>query len=69
MSKSRGSWLLTWFFSHSLMTDHDMTLIDLTYLLVAAESTMIWRTGKVNLAERSTSETSMNIENGNIRSP
>ncbi|KAL7616269.1 hypothetical protein Lser_V15G00998 [Lactuca serriola] len=51
------------------VTDHDMTLIDLTYLLVAAESAMIWRTGKTNLIERSTSQTSMDIDNGSIGSP
>ena len=28
------------------MMDHDMTLIDLTYLIIVAESEMIWRTGK-----------------------
>ena len=51
------------------MTDHDMTLIDLTYLLIAAESTMIWRTGQANLIGRSISQTSMDIDNGNIGSP
>lgn len=50
------------------VTDHDMTLINLTYLLVAAESTMIWRTGRANLIGRSTSQTSMDIDDGNIGS-
>ena len=51
------------------MTGYDMTLIDLTYLLFAAESTMIWRTGQANLIGRSIFQTSMDIDNGNIRSP
>ena len=51
------------------MTDHDMTLNDLTYLLVAAESAMIWSTGKANLIGRSTSHASMDIGNRNIESP
>ena len=46
-----------------------MTLNDLTYLLDAAESTMIWSTGKANLIGRSTSQTSMDIDNGNIGNP
>ncbi|KAL7610559.1 hypothetical protein Lser_V15G14465 [Lactuca serriola] len=37
------------------MMDHDVTLIDLTYLLIAAKSTMIWHTGKANLTGKSTS--------------
>ena len=44
--------------------DYDMTLNDLIYLLGAAESAMIWNTGKANLIRRSTSQTSMDIENG-----
>ncbi|KAL7612714.1 hypothetical protein Lser_V15G06117 [Lactuca serriola] len=36
------------------MTDRDMTLIDLAYLLIAAKSTMIWRTCHANLIGRST---------------
>ncbi|KAL7617183.1 hypothetical protein Lser_V15G04127 [Lactuca serriola] len=51
------------------MTDRDMSLIDLTYLLVATESTMILRTGNANFIGRSTSQTSMDIDNGNIGSP
>ena len=46
---------------------HDVTLIDLTYLLIAAESAKIWRTGQENLSGRSTSQTSMDI--GDTRSP
>ena len=49
--------------------DHDMTLIYLTYLLVAFESAMIWHTGKANLIGRSTSQTYMDIDNGNIGRP
>ncbi|KAL7609207.1 hypothetical protein Lser_V15G09917 [Lactuca serriola] len=49
------------------MMDHDVTLIDLTYLLIAAESTMIWRVGQVNLYGESNSQTSM--DTGNIGSP
>ncbi|KAL7594051.1 hypothetical protein Lser_V15G33801 [Lactuca serriola] len=51
------------------MIDHDMTLNDLTYLLDAAESEMIWSTGKTNFIGRSTSKTYMDIDNGNIGSP
>ena len=51
------------------MTDHDMTLNDLTYLLDDAESTIIWSTGKANFIGRSTSQTSMDIDNGNIGNP
>ena len=43
-----------------------MTLNDLIYLLGATESTMIWSTGRANLIRRSTSQTSMDFENGNI---
>ncbi|KAL7607955.1 hypothetical protein Lser_V15G09800 [Lactuca serriola] len=51
------------------MEDHDMTLIDLTYLLIVAESTMIWSTGQVNLIGRSIYQTSMDIDNGGNGSP
>ena len=51
------------------MIDHNVTLIDLTYLLIVAESEMIWRTGNANLIGISTSQTSMDIDIGNIRSP
>ena len=43
-----------------------MTLNGLIYLFGATESTMIWSTGKENLIGRSTSQTSMDIHNGNI---
>ena len=46
-----------------------MTYIDLTYLLIGVESTMIWRTGKAALTSRSISQTSMDIEDDNIGSP
>ena len=49
------------------MMDHDVTLIDLTYLLIAAESAMIWRAGQANLSGESNSQTSM--DTGNIGSP
>ena len=49
--------------------DRDVTLIDLTYLFIVDESAMIWRTGKENLIRISTFQTSMDIENGNIKSP
>ena len=54
------------FFWDYYVTDHDLTLNDLTYLLVVAKSTMIWRTSKAILIGRSTSQTFMDIENGNI---
>ena len=49
------------------MMNHDVTLIDLTYMLIAAESTMIWRTGKAKLIGGSSFQTSMDIGNGNER--
>ncbi|KAL7583542.1 hypothetical protein Lser_V15G45948 [Lactuca serriola] len=48
------------------MMDHDVTLIDLTYLLIAAESAMIWRANQENLSGESNSQTSM--DTGNIGS-
>ncbi|KAL7593477.1 hypothetical protein Lser_V15G33743 [Lactuca serriola] len=51
------------------MMDHDVILIDLTYLLIAAESAMIWRAGQANLSGESNSQTSMDIENGDIGDP
>ena len=49
------------------MMEHDVTLIDLTYLLIAAKSTMIGCAGQANLVGQSNSFTSMDI--GNIGSP
>ena len=49
------------------MMNHDVTLIDLTYMLIVAESTMIWRTGKAKLIGGSAFQTSMDIGNGNER--
>ncbi|KAL7611091.1 hypothetical protein Lser_V15G12323 [Lactuca serriola] len=49
------------------MMDHDVALIDLTYLLIAAESAMIWHAGQANLSGESNSQTSM--DTGNIGSP
>ncbi|KAL7585584.1 hypothetical protein Lser_V15G45422 [Lactuca serriola] len=51
------------------MANHDVTVIDLTYLLIAAESAMIWSTGQANFSRRSISQTSMDIDNGHIGSP
>ena len=48
------------------MMDHDVTLMNLTYLLIADESEMIWRTSQANLSGESKSQTSMDIENGDI---
>ncbi|KAL7606519.1 hypothetical protein Lser_V15G18599 [Lactuca serriola] len=50
------------------MTDDDITLIDLAYLLIATESAMIWRNDQANMIERSTSQATMNIGN-DIDSP
>ncbi|KAL7584777.1 hypothetical protein Lser_V15G44118 [Lactuca serriola] len=49
------------------MMDHDVAFIDLTYFLIAAESAMIWRTGRANFSGKSISQPSMG--NGNIGSP
>ncbi|KAL7583214.1 hypothetical protein Lser_V15G42256 [Lactuca serriola] len=49
------------------MINHDMTLIDFTYLLVAIESTMTWRTREAKLICGSAFQTSMDIVNGNER--
>lgn len=51
------------------MTDHDMTLMDLSYLLIVAESEMIWCNSQENMDGRSISQTSMDMDNGNIGSP
>ncbi|KAL7583318.1 hypothetical protein Lser_V15G44084 [Lactuca serriola] len=48
------------------MMDHNVTLIDLTYLLIAAESAMIWRAGQANFSGESNSQITM--DTGNIRS-
>nr|KAJ0225307.1 hypothetical protein LSAT_V11C100002500 [Lactuca sativa] len=39
------------------MMEHDVTLIDLTYLLIATESSMIWRAGQTNLLVNQTPTT------------
>ena len=36
------------------MMDHDDNLIDLTYMLIAAESEMIWQSNGAYLSEKST---------------
>ena len=48
------------------MMHHDVTLIDLTYLLIDVESAMIWRAGQANLSGESNSQTVMGT--GNIGS-
>ncbi|XP_052621399.1 uncharacterized protein LOC128127092 [Lactuca sativa] len=40
------------------MMNHDDNLIDLTYMLIAAESEMIWRSNGVYLLEKSTNHAS-----------
>ncbi|KAL7617454.1 hypothetical protein Lser_V15G04196 [Lactuca serriola] len=55
------------FIGEYYMMDHDVTLIDLTYLLIAAESAMIWRASQANLSGESNSQNSM--DTGNIGSP
>ena len=49
------------------MMNRDMTLIDLTYMLIDAESAMVWRSRKAKLIGESTFKTSMDIDNGNER--
>ncbi|KAL7591900.1 hypothetical protein Lser_V15G34942 [Lactuca serriola] len=49
------------------MMNYDVTLIDLTYMLIAAESAMIWRNRKAKLIGESAFETSTDIDNGNER--
>ncbi|KAL7600671.1 hypothetical protein Lser_V15G25357 [Lactuca serriola] len=51
------------------MMDHDVTLIGITYLLIAVESAMIWCAGQANLSGESNSQTSMDIENDDIGDP
>lgn len=48
------------------MMDHDVTLIDLTYLLIVVQSAMIWRASQANLFGESNSQTAM--DTGNIGS-
>ncbi|KAL7603819.1 hypothetical protein Lser_V15G20245 [Lactuca serriola] len=50
------------------VTDHDMALIDLAYLLIVVELTMIWRNDQANMIGRSTSQAAMNMSN-DIDSP
>ena len=49
------------------MMNRDVTLIDLTYMLIAAESAMVWRNRKAKLIGGSAFKTSMDIDNGNER--
>ena len=45
------------------VTDHEMTLMDLAYLLIVVESAMIWRNDQANMIGRSTSQDAVNIGN------
>ena len=49
------------------MMNRDVTLIDLTYMLIAAESEMFWHNGKAKLIGESSFKTSTDIDNGNER--
>ncbi|KAL7609045.1 hypothetical protein Lser_V15G11076 [Lactuca serriola] len=49
------------------MMNYDVTLIDLTYMLIAAESVMVWHNGKAKLIGESAFQTSLDIDNGNER--
>ena len=49
------------------MMNCNVTLIDLTYMLIAAESAMVWRNRKAKLIGESAFKTSMDIDNGNER--
>ena len=49
------------------MMNYDVTLIDLTYMLIAAESAMVWCNRKAKLIGESAFKTSMDIDNDNER--
>ncbi|KAL7587839.1 hypothetical protein Lser_V15G36264 [Lactuca serriola] len=49
------------------MMNCDVTLIDITYMLIVAESAMVWRNRKAKLIGESAFKTSMDIDNGNER--
>ena len=49
------------------MMNYDVTLIDLTYMLIAAESATLWRNRKAKLIGESAFKTSVDIDNGNER--
>ncbi|KAL7605266.1 hypothetical protein Lser_V15G20189 [Lactuca serriola] len=51
------------------MMDHDVTLIDLTYMLIVAEVEMLKTTSQAKIFEGSVSKISMDIGNVNIGSP
>ncbi|KAL7605751.1 hypothetical protein Lser_V15G17366 [Lactuca serriola] len=57
------------FINDYYVTDYDMTLIDLSYSLIAAESEMMWRNSQANMEGRSISQTCMDMGNGNIGCP
>ena len=61
--------LCSQFVKEYYMTDYDVTLIYLIYLLIAAEAAMLWRTGQANLFGGSISQCSMNVGDGNGDSP
>ncbi|KAL7602970.1 hypothetical protein Lser_V15G17282 [Lactuca serriola] len=47
------------------MTDHDVTLIDLKYLLIVVEAAMLWHTSQANLFGGSVSRSSIDIGDDN----
>ena len=47
------------------MGDHDVTLIDLTHMLIVAEAEMLKGTSQANVFDGSISQISMDIDNGN----
>ena len=49
--------------------DHDVTLIDLTYMLIVAEAKMLKSSSQANIFEGFVSQTSKDIYNDNIGSP
>ncbi|KAL7595372.1 hypothetical protein Lser_V15G28487 [Lactuca serriola] len=51
------------------MKEHDVTLIDLTYMLISVEAKMLKSISQAKMFEGSISKISMDIDNGNIGSP
>ena len=49
------------------MMNHNVALIDLTYMLIATESAMVWRNRKAKQISEAAFKTSMDIDNGNER--
>ena len=50
------------------MRDHDVTLIDLTYMLISIEAEILKSINQANMFDGSVSELSIDIEDGNIGS-